>query len=229
MRAAVVVALLAALPASALDHQVEHWSNVNVVGRIQAVGDPKPAPALYYLELQPRLLLSDPGPEELVVRAALGWEVAPHVIVMGGAAAIPAFESPIWTINETRLWQQVGYNQNLDRLNLALRGRLEERLFAARDASLRVRVLLRASYKLPILDDKLALLVWNELFVAFDGDNSAPYEAFDQSRTFAGVVYKFAPWFGVEAGYVNVVKGIPDEDSGLMRHVLSLNTFFNLL
>jgi hypothetical protein len=114
-------------------------------------------------------------------------------------------------------------------VNLALRGRLEERLFADKDASLRVRALLRAAYKLPILDDKLSIVVWDELFVAFDNDNTEPYDAFDQQRAFAGIQYKFARWFGVEVGYMNIVKGIPSEDSGLMRHVIALNTAFNLL
>ena len=229
MRALLLAVGLVALPGRAFDQQVEHWHNLNVVGRIAGVGETQKSPALYYLEVQPRVLLSDLAPEEVIFRAALGWEIAPQLIVMAGAASIPEFETPIWVIHETRTWQQIGYSQNLDRLNLSLRGRLEERLFAEQDGNLRARAMMRAAFKLPVLDNKLSLLTWNETFVVFDPQKTKDYDAFEQNRVFVGVSYKFVPSLSVEIGYVNVMKGFLKEDSGLVRHVFAVNTSFNLL
>lgn len=222
------VANLWSAPASALEHTLEHWHNLNAIGRFQAVGEPAKSPAVYWLELQPRVVVWLPEPEEVIVRAAVGWELAPRFIVLAGAAAIPKFEVPDWNVNETRFWQQLGYNQDLDRLNLSIRARFEERLFAARDPALRARVLLRAAWKLPVADDQLSVIVWDEGFVDV-GVAGEPFDAFDQNRAFAGFGYKFAPWFGIEAGYINVIKSWPDADDAQMRHVLSLMTFVNLL
>lgn len=232
MKAALVVCaagLFFAAPASALEHTLEHWHSLNGMGRMQLVGDTKPSPALWYLEAQPRFRLDVPGPEEVVFRAAVGWEFAPRLMVFAGVGAIPAFDAPVWTIHETRLWQQIGYSDHFDDLTLSIRGRFEQRVFDDKDPALRARGLLRAAYKLSPVDEHLSIIVWDEGFVVADPALAGPYEAFDQNRLFAGIGYKFAPWFGIEAGYVNVIKGDPTKDNSQMRHVLALQSVVNLL
>lgn len=221
--AVLAFAVLFALPAAAGEQTLEHWLNLNATGRFQAVGATTPSPAIWFLEAQPRFLIWEPKPEELVLRAAVGWELAPHLIVLGGAGAIPEFEAPSWLINETRLWQQVGYTQALDRFTLMGRARLEERLFAAKEPSMRTRLQARVAYKLPVAEDQVSLFVSDELFLRFDTD------VYDQNRASAGVAYKFAPWLSVELGYINVIKNNPLEDDGQVRHVLAVTTAINLL
>lgn len=227
--AVLFVAVFTAGPAHAFENTLEHWHSLNATGRMQLVGATTPSSALYFLEMQPRVRLDDPRPEEVVFRAAVGWELVPHLAIFAGVGAIPEFEAPIWTIHETRLWQQIGFNQNIDRLNLGVRGRFEQRLFDDKDATLRVRAQMRAAYKLPVLDDKLSIIAWDEAFVVGDPARSGPYEAFDQNRGFLGAGYKFAPWFGVELGYLNVIKGDLTKEEGQMRHVIAMQTVVNLL
>ncbi len=224
-----VCAAFAAVPVAAFENTLEHWHSLNVTGRMQLVGDTAPSPALYFLEVQPRVRLDDPRPEEVIFRAAVGWEFVPRLQVFAGVGAIPEFEAPVWEIHETRLWQQINYSDHLDRLTFLVRGRFEQRLFDDRDPALRFRALLRGSYKLPVLDDKLSLIAWDEGFVVGDTAKSGPLEAFDQNRAFLGIGYKFASWFGVELGYLNVIRGDLSIDDSQMRHVLAMQSVVNLL
>lgn len=223
-----LLASLCSSPALAVDQTVdqtvEHWLNLNATGRFQAVGEAKASPAIWYLEFQPRVLLWEPRPLELIVRPGVGWEIWPHVIVLGGVAAVPNFVAPEWQIGETRFWQQVGVVHGIERFTFTGRGRVEERLFAEKDPSVRARIMARVAWKLPVADDRASIFLSDELFLNFAD------KVYDQNRVSAGVAWKFAPWLSVEGGYLNVIKNNPFDDADAqLRHVLAVTTSINLL
>jgi hypothetical protein len=219
--------LLAALCSSsalAVDQTLEHWLNLNATGRFQAVGEAKPSPAVWYLEFQPRFQIWEPKPLELLMRPAVGWEIWPNVIVLGGFAAVPAYAAPEWQITGTRFWQQVGVVHSVESFTFSGRGRAEERLFSEKDPALRARLMARAAWRLPIAEDKLSLFVSDEVFLNFAD------EVFDQNRLSLGVNWRFATWLSVEGGYLNVIKNNPFEaEDAQLRHVLAVTTTINLL
>lgn len=230
---ALLIACVVAAPAAA-DVDVQHWHNIFIQGRMTAPSTSSPStsapsPALFYLELQPRISLSEIRPDRVLLRGAIGWEIARDpsrgrsLSVWGGVAAIPRFEAPAWHVNETRLWQQVLFTDRLGDLQLMYRGRLEQRAFENDPGpALRTRAMLRAVYTLPVPDRNWALVASDELFVGLLGPDERL--GFDQNRAFVGVMHKFAPWFSVEGGYLHVNVG-----SDRVLPTLLLQTIVNLM
>lgn len=229
------VALLALASGSARagEIDVQHWHNLFAQGRLVLPGATSSAttsPALFYLEVQPRLSVLQTKPERVLFRAALGWEVAKGLSLWGGVGAIPVFEAPFWSAGETRLWQQLMYVDRLGPVQLVYRGRLEQRAFeGAREPSLRARAMLRAVLDLPVGDGPAdwALVAFDEAFVGVAGP--AERLGFDQNRLFVGVLHRFAPWLSVEGGYLWVQVGEPAAASSRTLHTALLQTTVNLL
>jgi hypothetical protein len=228
----------AAGPAVAVEQDIQHWHNVNGMGRIQPQGPsgevaPK-SQGLWYIEIQPRLSLGTARPTVTLMRAALGWEFAKGLTAWAGFGAIPSWDAsnsgPGWDVNELRLWQQVQYVEKNGPLQLLWRGRLEQRAFTGLDdVGLRARVLMRASYDLPVLDRRLALLAWDEPFVGLVGVEGKSAIGFDQNRLFAGGLVRLVPWAWVECGYMNIVLGDPFGANARMLHVVAVATVLNVL
>lgn len=214
---------LGASSAHAIEHDAQHWHNVNAFGRLA------PSSALYYLELQPRASLTT-GPTVALLRSALGVEVARGLTLWAGVGAIPAYDAPFWQVNELRLWQQAQFTERAGPAQLLLRLRLEQRAFEARtEVGHRGRALLRGALDIPGTERKFAVLAFDEVFVGVVGVDGKAAQGFDQNRAFLGVLYRPAPWWGFEVGYLNVALGDPRAESARMFHVLAAMTSFNLL
>jgi hypothetical protein len=233
MRFAWVWLALVALTASgarAGETDVQHWHNLFAQGRLVLPGttsSPETSPALFYVEMQPRLSVLQTKPERVLFRAALGWEIAKGLSLWGGVGAIPVFDAPFWSAGEVRLWQQLMYVDRLGPVQLLYRGRLEQRAFeGAVEPSLRARAMLRAVMDLPVGDGAWALVAFDEAFVGVAGP--AERLGFDQNRLFVGVLHRFAPWLSVEGGYLWVQVGVPAAPTSRTLHTVLLQTTVNL-
>lgn len=210
---------------------VQHWHNLFAQGRLVLPGStssPETSPALFYVEMQPRLSVLQTKPERVLFRAALGWEVARGLTLWGGVGAIPVFDAPFWSAGEVRLWQQLMYVDRLGPVQLLYRGRLEQRAFeGAVEPSLRARAMVRAVVDLPVGDGAWAVVAFDEAFVGVAG----PVErlGFDQNRLFVGVLHRFAPWLSVEGGYLWVQVGDPAASTSRTLHTALVQTTVNLL
>jgi hypothetical protein len=233
------MAALATSSAAAEDSvDVQHWHNLFVQGRMtapsssssDAPASPAKSPALFYLELQPRLSFGEGRPDVALLRGALGYELAPGLSLWAGAAAIPRFDAPDWRVNETRVFQQLMLVDKLGPVALMLRARLEQRTFEnAPELALRARAMLRAVYTLPIGNGDWGVVAFDEPFVGLLGP--AQRVGFDQNRAFVGVLHKLTPWASVEGGYLWVYLRQPglDGDSSRHLHALLVQTIFNLI
>jgi hypothetical protein len=209
---------------------VQHWHNLFAQGRLVVPGatSSSSSPALFYLEVQPRLSVLQTKPERTLFRGALGWELAKGLSLWGGVGAIPVFDAPFWSAGEVRLWQQLMFVDRLGPLQLVYRGRLEQRAFeGARDPSLRMRVMLRGVLDLPTGDGDWALVAFDEAFVGVAGP--AERLGFDQNRLFVGVLHRFASWLSVEGGYLWVQVGNPASSTSRTLHTALVQTTVNLL
>jgi hypothetical protein len=226
---AVVGGLASSAHAGEVD--IQHWHNLFAQGRLVVPGSTsslQTSPALYYLEVQPRVSLLHMKPEKVLFRGAIGWEVAKGLSLWAGVGAIPKFLAPNWTANEVRLWQQIMYVDRVGPVQLVYRGRLEERAFeASAEPSVRVRAMVRAVWDLPETNHEWALVGFDEAFVGVAGQASRL--GFDQNRLFAGVMHRFAPWLGVEGGYMWVQDGDPAAASSRTLHTALIQTSVNLI
>jgi hypothetical protein len=226
----IVLSALASAGARAGEVDVQHWHNLFAQGRLVVPGatSSSSSPALFYLEVQPRLSVLQTKPERTLFRGALGWELAKGLSVWGGFGAIPVFDAPFWSAGELRLWQQLMFVDRLGPLQLVYRGRLEQRAFeGARDPSLRMRVMLRGVFDLPVGDRDWALVAFDEAFVGVAGP--AERLGFDQNRLFVGVLHRFASWLTVEGGYLWVQVGNPAASTSRTLHTALVQTTVNLL
>ncbi|QJX46595.1 DUF2490 domain-containing protein [Hymenobacter taeanensis] len=110
---------------------------------------------------------------------------------------------------ENRLWEQLTLTQNLARLKLEHRYRVEQRWFSFRDDikpagsfTYRNRIRYRFNAFLPlnqttITDKTVFLSVYDEVFLNPRGP------AFERNRVYAGVGYQFDSHWTLQAGWVN--------------------------
>lgn len=108
--------------------------------------------------------------------------------------------------SENRLWQQVLFDRDTDRLRFVMRARVEERFFVTMlSPAVRLRFLVRGSAPLPL--KTLRVLAQNETFIHVLGAGDVVASGFDQNRLQASLQWRPAPWVTLELGYMLQVPG----------------------
>ncbi len=103
--------------------------------------------------------------------------------------------------SENRLWQQVLFDRDTDRLRFVMRLRAEERFFVGLPSpAVRLRALVRGSVPLPVTT--LRLLAQGELFVHVAGTTGVVDTGYDQTRTQASIQWRPVTWLTAELGYM---------------------------
>lgn len=141
---------------------------------------------------------------------------------------------------EHRIYQQATWSDQVGRIQLAHRGRLEQRFLGVLDPSYtdgrkitkwnylnRVRYQVRATLPLnnPVLQDKtLYAAAFDELFIGFGKSINA--NIFDQNRFGLQLGYRLNKRFSLEAGYFNQILQQPQPVSG--KSVFQYNNGFML-
>lgn len=139
-----------------------------------------------YVELQPRgTLVPTVRGDVVILRAAVGWQLAGSGSIWAGAAYING---------EQRIFEQLLWAESFGPLRLSVRARLEHR-WLLNDAAVkhRARVQLRAAwaFRPPFL-----LVVYDEPMVTL------PF-VFDQNRAYVALGYRPHPRVLLELGYLN--------------------------
>ncbi len=181
-----------------------------------------------WTEVQNRFrdLAKDEDLDQLLVRSALGYEVAKELSVWLGYGYIPVFTEADKVVNEHRLWQQLLWSSELDRWSLTSRTRLEQRFIeGAEEPAWRYRQFVRLARPLT-RQLPLSLVLWDEVFVHLSSASPTIQTGFDQNRIFAGLGWQVTQPARIEIGYLNQFIDTPRLNR--IHHILSLNLFLNL-
>lgn len=182
-----------------------------------------------FVDIQPRFTLNDTtGGEDnaldtLLMRGALGYQLAPNVGLYQGYAVIPTYDPKRV---ERRSFQELLINQSLTTGALLHRVRFEQRfLDRVDDTAYRLRYFVRHTRPLPSWNANLSLAINEELFVNVNNVNGGPQTGFDQNRLFIGANYKVNQNLSYDLGYQNqYINGRLGRDD-VMNHIL----FFGVL
>jgi hypothetical protein len=217
--AAFALALAAApAPARALDHDVQSWSLFVAQGYVTPH-------VRWYGEAQPRFGDDVSELDRLLLRAALGYQIAPGVSAWAGYAWTPLF-SPAFK-DEHRPFQQLLFEHKFGPLFLVNRTRFEQRFIEGADGpSLRARHMVRGVLR--FADSPLGVAAYEEVFFTFNRPGGAPASGFDQNRAFAGLNLQATSVLQVELGYMNNFVNRPAPAEDRMNHNLVFMLFASL-
>ncbi len=152
---------------------------------------------LFYMEAQPRIGDDITRLERLLIRPAVGYNIAENLTAYLGYAWTPTFMDSHYEVdfrNEQRIWQQLLYKHDWMGLKWQHRFRQEQRIIDdASSTSNRSRYLLRGSYRFCDCEN-FGLTGYNELFVTENSVERGPRAGFDRDRFF------FGPYWEMGAG-----------------------------
>ncbi len=143
-------------------------------------------------ELQPRIGDNVSYPERLLVRPAVGYALAPNLVLWLGYAWTPLFMDSAYNHkfnDEQRIWQQVTYDQTFGNWQINHRARLEERYIeGVYGEANRLRYLLRVSHPLMDLADGavVGLTAYDEYFYNLNAVKPSVKSGYDRNRIFFG-------------------------------------------
>jgi hypothetical protein len=207
----VVLSTLAAL-LLAQPHGAQQWTFLTAQGELTRVR--------YAFEAHTRVRFV-PGPPTLTalqLTPSLGVNLPGDVSLW---AAYSRFEQLDDTRpDENRLWQQVLFDRDTDRVRFVMRARIEERFFVGVPGpAVRLRFLVRGSA--PLGTKALRLLAQNEAFLHPVGAPGVVDGGFDQNRTQASLQWRPVPWLTLELGYMLIVQ----RSLALSHNVVTSATF----
>lgn len=161
----------------------------------------------WHSEIQLRDMIHKDHIEQLLVRTGFGYDLTANnnnVLIGYGYVRTVSHDSGYKeknVLNENRIYQQFITRQEFGRVYLQHRYRIEERFFDGK-----VKDQLRFRYFLgivvPVNKEKMVngaiyLSMFNELFLKTVGN------AYDRTRLYGGIGYRFNETLRVEAGYMN--------------------------
>lgn len=191
------LALLLTLPGTPARADVDGqgWVQLLVQGRLAE-------PRLRWVgEVQPRFGRNFTDADRLLLRPALGWEVAPGWSLWLGYAWTPLL-TPLQ--HEHRPYQQLLAESTLGPVALVNRTRFEQRFIeGAGGPSLRARHLVRGVWGPLPATPALRLAASEELFVNLNGVTGGPAGGLDQNRAFVGLNVLVNAALQLEAGYLH--------------------------
>ncbi|MCU0700904.1 MAG: DUF2490 domain-containing protein [Myxococcaceae bacterium] len=207
-----MVPLMLTALALAQPQGTQQWTFVTVQGELARVR--------YAFEVHSRVRFL-PGPATLTavqLSPSLGVNLPGDVSLW---AAYSRFEQLDGSRpDENRLWQQVLFDRDTDRLRFVMRARVEERFFVAVPSpAVRLRFLVRGSA--PLGTKALRLLAQNEVFLHPLGAPGVVQGGFDQNRTQASLQWRPVPWLTLELGYMLQVQS----SLALSHNVVTAVTF----
>ena len=141
-----------------------------------------------------------------IVRAALGYRLAPRTTIWAGYGFIPNNpRNRREKVIEHRAWQQLTWRAEdpIHGFSLSTRTRLEQRTIEGfDDLGWRFRSFVKLTYPLPI-SELLYLSFWDELFLNVDDTDWGAKSGVDQNRIFGGLGIRIASQTKFEIGYMH--------------------------
>jgi hypothetical protein len=219
MRRLLPLVLLIAAPAAAEivdDEQV--WINATLMGSAKGR-------LLYFAEIQPRLS-SDHGPQQIILRPAIGWQAMRRLALYGGYARVVLPSESAAGRHEDRWFGQASWTiAKLAGGTVSTRSRIEHRrLSTHQDSGWRLRHMVRYVHPLSGRPKVPRALVSYEGFVALNDTRWGARKGYDQGRAFAGFEVPLHGKSTLELGYLN--QRINDPGGRIRQnHVASIALF----
>ncbi len=150
-----------------------------------------------YLDIQPRIGTIT---SEMVVRPALGYQLNDACTIWQGYSWQPRLKPQF--IDENRLYQQVLYRKNFNKLHLTFRSRTEERFIENLPAPIiRQRELLKLIYPIS-KDGKWKIFASNEIFINYNSPGKNVIAGVEQARFYYGIMKNINKFVNIEIGYM---------------------------
>jgi hypothetical protein len=200
-------------PAAAQNHAFQQWqpnfTSFPLRGRWRG-----------YFETNPRE--GDGQLRQLLIRPALEYRASKRLSIFAGYCWNYIPNVP----RENRPFQQITVTNQIKKLTLTNRSRLEQRIFDHLNrVSVRARHMVRASY--PIVGSYYGV-VYEELFVNLNTVENGPQKGIDQNRFFVGVGKQINRAVRGEIGYQLQYVNAADRFDDQANHTLLTQVFVNL-
>ncbi len=179
-----------------------------------------------WFEVNPRFGDTISEIDQLLIRPAIGYQIAPSLSLWQGYAWITNYQPRFR--DEHRLYQEVSYRRNFSYGGILSRTRLEERFVQdAGGVAIRAREMLRAD--VPLGDGRMwGFVIYDELFVNLNTVRRGPEAGFDQNRLFVGVHRKVNKDLSFDFGYQNqTINTSGPNFADRMNHILLMQWFID--
>lgn len=193
---------------------------------IQANGSTGVDKLRWYMEVQPRAREELREKEQLLLRPALYYAIAPKTSAWLGYAYVRTYVDNPLVQREHRVWQQLLHEfAPVAGMRVRSHTRIEQRMFdGSSDTGHKFRQ--RLTLNIPWKDHPtLSTLIFDEYHHNLNSTDYGARSGFDQNRLFAGVAWVTSPKTLVEIGYLN--QYINRKNIDAMNHVFSTTVYFN--
>lgn len=227
----IAVLLLAQLPLVDLTASVAHAATQNDLGLWTPIFFNAPIRGRWwgYFEANPRINENVSKFDQLLIRPALGYRFSRNGYIYNGFCWASNYNLPKVSMgNEYRIFQQAVFKNELGKLTLNNRTRLEERLFDyINGCSVRARHYIRGAY--PIGRTNWYLVGSEELFVNLNSLRTDLKAGFEQNRLYGGLGRNINKHTSVEIGYQWQYVNRNDPADNIGRSAIMIQVYNNWL
>jgi hypothetical protein len=166
------------------------------------------------------------GYGQSIVGPAIGWATSDSLTTYLGYGWIRTSPATGADVDEHRIWQQLMWNHRFEHVGFISRTRLEQRFVVnGNQVGWRIRQFFKLTYRMPFLE-RLALVGYDELFLALNDTDWGAKTGFDQNRLFVGPQWTFDSngRLKAEIGYLNRYVDNPI-GTDRIEHLVSVNVF----
>lgn len=182
--------------------------------------------------------------QQLLLRAGLDFYAKPDVRFTIGYGFVETYPYGEFAVQqafpEHRIWQQILIQQELGKVKLAHRYRLEQRMIGNASTGEfengryenRMRYMARATINITNGEHPIFAALYDEVFINFGKD--VGYNIFDQNRLYGAVGYTISPTLKMEVGYLYQVVQLRTLDGTSLHnkiennHTLQIALFSNV-
>lgn len=216
--AGALMAVIAASPVSATEHDFQQWTLLVAQGPIKDR-------LLVQGEIQPRLSNGASRLGQFQISPALGYRLNKRTAVYVGYMFVHTDPVGRPAFDENRIYQHLVVQLGkVGDVALTSRTRIEARtVVGAEDLGWRFRQQLRAQIPLGEAPGPL-VVVWSEAFYNLNDADWGPREGFDRWRNFVGVAVPLTRELTLEPGYLNQAVFRPGADR--FDHIASVTMFY---
>jgi hypothetical protein len=182
--------------------------------------------------------------QQLLLRTGLDFYVKPNLRLTVGYGFIETYPYGEFAVQnafpEHRIWQQLLVPQDLGKVKLSHRYRLEQRMIGNSSTGQfedgryenRMRYMLKATINITNGPHPIFAALYDEVFINFGKD--VGYNIFDQNRLYGAIGYSISPTMKMELGYLYQAVQLRNLDGTSLKnriennHTLQIGLFSNV-
>lgn len=160
-----------------------------------------------------------------VARAALGYSLSDRATVWVGYSWVPTQPAgPSSYVSQQDVFPAFRYIAPTSFGTFTFRTMVDTNFLKGGEPRIRPRQLIR--FLRPIgFDQRLSLVIWDEVFVRLNSTPWGGVSGFDQNRGFLGLGWSFSPSVRTEVGYMNQYVDDATHVNNTIRHILLASLF----